>query len=734
MEPDNLPNCSICRENLSIDQILFTCGHIFCFNCFPYILYNLISNTGIKQGFFIESEKEYQCMLCENGKTLINFQKISTYYSKLVKKVEIPGKCEFCEKESPKIYCIECDQNFCEKCFGFYHIANKKFVSHRILNMDEKKQSKVVLLRCNCPAKKIMELFCLKCKTSICKYCSKADHDDHQKMPLIDIFSKENEKKFHETKDYMMKFLEDFSLFHKNSLKNIEETIEKEKKEFDKLIEEIISLLYRLKEKNLENSINERRTLKNQLSLIQTTIGFLKEEIESISTLHPNKIFQISQLSKNDSFSLNDFQIKKDYNKEINEFKETLSLLHQQPDWMFLKLFEDIDLVSMIKLNSQMNEKTIIDTFISNPVQLLDKEPIILENETFDFFYNKSNNSCSFILNDESFLVWINLDSLNIYNLSQRKKETILKASNSKITNVSVYQIDSDNGSKKWLYYGDRDGILRVYNVYNIKNDKNLEKIYEINVKIKTEILSAVIFEDKFNEISPNDQIYAVISFGERDLPLRIYQLKNEDKESELVREIKNPENQFCFTINFYSDEIIRKNCFFFGFAFSFVKMYDLKSNVWIKQFETKTAVNSINFVFKQEKDKINHFLVYSQDNNLIKIANVDNEVILRQVELPKVEFIYDVCVWDRLENNLIIAAHGQNCLKVISFENLEVLKSVETKDSYVVNLIKVLRKDKESKVFKEILVALTKSFKKCSVALTKSFKKNVENNIFIYE
>ncbi len=51
---------------------------------------------------------------------------------------------------------------------------------------------------------------------------------------------------------------------------------------------------------------------------------------------------------------------------------------------------------------------------------------------------------------------------------------------------------------------------LQSCRVYNTINDKNFEMIYEINANFDEGILSAVIFEDIFNEISLNNQIYDV--------------------------------------------------------------------------------------------------------------------------------------------------------------------------------------------------------------------------------
>ena len=44
--------CVICQENFSIKPIAYTCGHNFCINCSPFILYNMIDTEEISTEFF----------------------------------------------------------------------------------------------------------------------------------------------------------------------------------------------------------------------------------------------------------------------------------------------------------------------------------------------------------------------------------------------------------------------------------------------------------------------------------------------------------------------------------------------------------------------------------------------------------------------------------------------------------------------------------------------------------
>ena len=146
MEPICLPTCAICQENLNEDNLSFSCGHSFCFSCFPYIMYNILKNTGIKASFFQNLNAEYPCLICKEGKSILPFNRLSSYFDqrkseKLLTKAE--SKCEACESNISKIHCFECDQSYCDECLDHSHNSNKRFKNHRIItfNQIDKKDS-----------------------------------------------------------------------------------------------------------------------------------------------------------------------------------------------------------------------------------------------------------------------------------------------------------------------------------------------------------------------------------------------------------------------------------------------------------------------------------------------------------------------------------------------------------------------------------------------------------------
>ena len=707
MNTHNFRTCAICLENPDKQQIDFSCGHTLCFKCFPYLLYNKIISAGIQKDFFMQLNPQYQCIICQKGKTQFQFIKLDKL---LQEKSQNQPNCEFCEKKISTKCCLDCNENYCDECLVSFHQQNKKFINHKILSFDEKKQMSVQQLQCTCSTRQTMEFFCQICKSSICKNCAKNYHDGHLQIPFKEILADFNRINLNKAKDHLTKFYEAFMKFETKFRKNFEIILEKEQKEFDQLVDEIISSLLKLKEKNKEKSVKEYKVLENQLSLIQKTLSFLKEELERNSTLHPNKLFHmtrfISQSDCENTFTLNNFDIFSTFgHRKLAVIIEILKKLHQQSDSHCLTFFEE----GFIIANSKKidNSDSIYKNFQSDPIELLNKKPILLEKGSCYLRYGKLNSTTSFILKDETCLAWPGSEDdngnypLHIYNLSNKKKEVILPGSKSYITSVSTYPKDSNYESKKWLYCTDRCGLFRVY---DLEKYKQFREIIKIDTLVGSGILSAVVFDDQFKEINEKanekENVYVLMAFLEVNLPFRIYRIKIDEGKGEIIREIKNTDRNYCYTINFFHDAFYSKTCIFFGFSHSFIGMFDLKSEIFTKKFQTVANVTSINFIFKNpnDKEKIKRFLLYGQLNNLIIIANIDTGSIIKQVALPNITFLYDICLWDMIKGYVIIPTSNKNSIKLMDLENLVVLKSKEMGDAVPLNILKVLIKDREWK------------------------------------
>ena len=237
--------------------------------------------------------------------------------------------------------------------------------------------------------------------------------------------------------------------------------------------------------------------------------------------------------------------------------------------------------------------------------------------------------------------------------------------------------------------------------------------INKIDSNTNKTILSIIIFYDKFNELDGEKKTYAIVSFNDRKLPIKIY-LIDQPKKNIILKEIKNPVNKYCCSMNFYYDYSLEKTRFLFGFSKSYVKIYDFKSDSWIpEEFETQSYVTSINFLSKKVKrindtDKIDYFLIYTQGNNIITLANLQRGNIIKQIKLSNIECIRDLCLWKDLDKKyILIATKNPNTIKVLD-ENLQVLFSKNTENNMQpINILKIMERNEISGEMKESIVSL---------------------------
>ena len=158
--------------------------------------------------------------------------------------------CDACEKLPAKISCLECNQNYCEQCGNFFHKANKKFSQHKLLGFDQKSQFvKSQTFLCVCPSKRGLEFYCIKCKNSICKYCSIVDHGDHEQIPMEEVQSVKKTCNFKEFRVFLDGILMNFTIFQKELLFSLGKEMEGSKLELNELLNEIASLLNKIKDK-----------------------------------------------------------------------------------------------------------------------------------------------------------------------------------------------------------------------------------------------------------------------------------------------------------------------------------------------------------------------------------------------------------------------------------------------------------------------------------------------------
>ena len=718
MQANIPPICVLCQEPQPLlkHPINFTCGHSFCQKCFPYIFFNIMKTSGIKQSFFQEGKRKYPCFICQAGTATISLNKFFKFCQNLPEIEKKQGICESCEAQKSSICCIDCNNlKYCEQCFHHFHELNKKFQAHQTFSLNKQiKMEQKNQFICICPSKRNLEFFCLQCQTSICKYCSKTDHDTHKQALLSEITEKSQSINYKGMKEIISKLIEDFSSVEENVIQSLEQTMKKQTEEYNELLDELINSLKELKEKNKNKSANEYIAVKNRFSIIGSCFSFLHEEIDINRPIHPNKVFHLDRLCPiflQAAISFRDFKFQAhDENPKFKELKQIISFLQEEQDKNHILSTNDEEFINMNKVNlGEQNEQ-----LFKNPFELLTDLPDILEKESFSPFCYKSDCSTSFILNKETFLVWPDVGNLNFYNLSLRKKEGNLLGnypSLASITVLSSFPKDFHEQSKQFVYSGDDCGVFKVYSL------KSFQEIHKI--ECGKGILSAVMYEDKYNEFkvsSIDEKFYVLMSYFDESSPLRVYQLTKGG--GQIVREINNDKKKLCHSINFYQDEVALKSLFFIGFRKSFVHLYDPKSNTLLAtQFESKKTVTSINFLSRtsdvSKEKKIERFLIYTQGNNLIVIADINSGNIIRELAIPNVDYICELCVWDNVQQYLIIGTRRENSIKIINFENLLVLKSIKTDQSWPTNIMKVFKNDQKVNKFKDCFVCLLSSIEK---------------------
>ena len=215
MEPNILPMCVLCQENLKENnKATFSCQHNFCFQCFPFVIYKRLETKGFQSSFFDADNMEFECLICQKTSIVsMKIDKLLEFYRIAKeghsKKFEDP-KCEACEKEIATLCCIDCNnQIYCEGCLNKAHLENKRFVNHKIVSLEEKKK----VMICKCLTKRTLEFYCQNCKMSICKYCLKADHDNHKHILISDILNRSTQINLKDVQSFLKTFSKDFQEF-----------------------------------------------------------------------------------------------------------------------------------------------------------------------------------------------------------------------------------------------------------------------------------------------------------------------------------------------------------------------------------------------------------------------------------------------------------------------------------------------------------------------------------------
>ena len=138
-------SCALCLDPVVpiIDHISFSCDHILCFKCFPYIIYKILNSSGYTNSFFNTQIHQYECLICPKGlgKVSLETEKIIEIFGKCFQKPNLKednNLCEACAKTNATSCCFGCSgHNFCDGCLERTHKDNKAFEKHKIVGLEE---------------------------------------------------------------------------------------------------------------------------------------------------------------------------------------------------------------------------------------------------------------------------------------------------------------------------------------------------------------------------------------------------------------------------------------------------------------------------------------------------------------------------------------------------------------------------------------------------------------------
>ena len=172
--------CTICQDTYSDPRVL-PCLHSFCKSC----LSKLASiSTSVK------------CPLCRNEHAFsakgVDELLPNTQLARKVEKLSTTtekSKCDQCEGDTTDVvsFCSNCEGYLCESCDG----AHKKmlaFKSHVLmLPKLAKKNPKVEGFICPKHIPEALTVYCIDCKSVICRDCAIYNHNGHKFKPAVDV-------------------------------------------------------------------------------------------------------------------------------------------------------------------------------------------------------------------------------------------------------------------------------------------------------------------------------------------------------------------------------------------------------------------------------------------------------------------------------------------------------------------------------------------------------------------
>jgi len=715
MEIEFLPLCNLCTKPVQNEaRLIFSCNHTLCYRCVPYIIYRILETSGLGHTFFNE-EITLKCRICNEGQInqvpvdLMKFFEINSIKAPSLKRKSLEMKCESCEENDALFCCLGCSQQkYCRECLKI-HQLNKKFAGHKTVGLDEAKQraensSLEFIQNCKCALRRKMEFFCQKCQISVCKFCLKNDHEEHKQIPLSEIFDKSKTIEFKLIQKKLSEFIDDFNVFKAKVVQSYDIDVNEQNKIFEEIIDNWIKLLFDIKAENKKNAKCQTLRLQEKLNLILDSLMYINNELDHPFLLHPNKLLMLnsffSEFSEEARLDFPDFKVKAHQYVNFRKMDELIAFFQKDVNNKFL----DLEETSNIKVD-KINLMKCYNNFLSDFNDVLNRTPFCIEDKMNDCKWLESNCFRSIILEDDTFLIWPDYDKrkknawLSVFNLSLKKSETIIPIGDSIITVVGTYPSKARLDSLKWLYCADDGGIFQIF---DLDKSNKFQNILKIQTDMKKGILSVIIFDDIFMEISKSEidkSCYGLFSLDSEKCPLPIYKL-NGKKAGEKVKEIPNIEEKYVCPLTFYYDDLSSK-CFLVCSSSNVIKIFDLSMNIWIKTIRAIGDVELTQVIQKYEGGKTT-FLIFRHNVNEILFVDLTNQKMISKISSDDKEQINDLCSWN-LEKNLFIVA-SKSSIKLLDVSKKERIGTKLIGAQSPFTFTKVLIKNKTAEKYDEHL------------------------------
>ena len=254
--------CTICQSTYTDPHIL-SCLHSFCKSC----LSKHISATKVRGSY---GSNTIKCPLCRSEHSL-SAKGVDdlTSNTQLARKVEnlsdtVQQQCDECETTNVVSFCSDCGNFLCDFC-DQYHKRAAKFKSHvLVLPKQAKKKSKPKSFQCATHLTESLEVYCITCKSIICRDCALYAHCGHKFKQAVEASDEIRKSLVSDSEELMVK-LRTFRS-HAEAVAKVEKHVTTYPEKVEAFITAQFEELHKMLEKHKETLLKEVDTQYNGFS------------------------------------------------------------------------------------------------------------------------------------------------------------------------------------------------------------------------------------------------------------------------------------------------------------------------------------------------------------------------------------------------------------------------------------------------------------------------------------